>query len=102
MKPVSAWQLATLREIANGMMAVQTARMVSDHTLYSLVKRGWVQRSGDWLALTEEGHRVYMALTEGGMPYRKEERELTDRTARLLKLVRQRREQAKGGGRKVA
>jgi hypothetical protein len=85
---ISRNQYAAMRKIARGTFTVEYLRWCKDATAFSLFKRGYIGRQGDYIVFTPAGYSVYEKYAKGEPPERKAEADITERTANLLKLVR--------------
>ena len=84
---MSHLQFGTLKYVINHEISIQYARILNMGTLGSLVRRGWINRVGDKIEATRAGLEAYGEYQHGTANYRKQEAEISERVALMLKLI---------------
>lgn len=79
-------QYGTLKYLINHEVSIEDLRIYNLTTLGSLLQRGYLQRQGTKLAVTEKGIEAYQLYHTGGPNYRQREGELSERVRLMLHL----------------
>lgn len=88
---LSRYQVAVLRKVRIDGINVERIGKYKDTTIYWLFKRGYLYRLKDMIYLTKEGDDAISSYLNCELPIRKEKADITDRTARYLRVVRMRK-----------
>lgn len=83
---MSHLQFGTLKYIRNHDVSVDYIRILHMGTMYSLISRGWIQRSGGKIVITRAGEDAYELYAQGAPSYRKQEGNISERVALMLSL----------------
>lgn len=83
---MTAYQFATLKYIIQHDSDVKLAGKFSMVTFGSLAQRGWIQRRGSLIELTEAGFEEFNKYNKGQANFRKYDTGLSDRVRSLLHL----------------
>ena len=79
-------QYGTLKHLIYNDVDIEKAGSLSMVTFGSLIKRGWVKRSGNTLQATQDGIDAYDLYSKAAANYRKHDTGLTDRVRDMLHL----------------
>lgn len=83
---MSKLQYGTLRFLVHHQVEVEHLMVYNLTTLGSLIERGYVQRSGNYVTVTKAGEEAYMSYHRAGPNYRLHAGELSDRVRGLLHI----------------
>jgi hypothetical protein len=79
-------QFGTLKYIRSHEIGIRECGELSMVTFGSLIKRGWISRTGGFLVLTEQGEEAYNMYSHAQANFRKYDTGLTDHVKDLLHL----------------
>lgn len=83
---MSHYQFATLKYLRNHDVRIVHIRMLHQGTIGSLLSRGYIQRAGASITLTNAGNEAFERYSNGGPNYRKQEGDISERVALMLSL----------------
>lgn len=83
---MSHLQFGTLKYIRNHDISIDYIRILHMGTFWSLINRGWIQRSGGKIVLTRAGDEAYEQYSNGTANYRQKEGDISERVALMLSL----------------
>lgn len=83
---MSHYQFATLKYLRNHDVHIDYVRSLHMGTIGSLLYRGWIQRSGGKVTLTDAGNEAFERYSNSGPNHRKQEGEISERVALMLSL----------------
>src|ERR1051325_7432036 len=87
-KPSSAKAISTLRYISQKKLSLEDAQGVTEVTLWSLLKRGYIVVQGTNIVLTNEGHFVLSAYSSTVANWRNNRGEFSERVQTLLQVAK--------------
>lgn len=79
-------QYGTLKFLLAHEVNVEHLRVYNLTTLGSLIQRGYIQRQGTRISVTESGTQAYQLYHTAGPNYRKREGELSERVRLMLHI----------------